>query len=133
MIERLLAAERALAGAELDTADRLFRQVVDADPRNAIAVVGLARVAEARGERATARALVERALEIDPEEALARRLRTSLEVDERGRSRDEAEAEVAAAAVSPSAATPAAGAAPRRRGGLLGWLQRLLGRGRPGL
>ena len=145
MIERLLAAERALAGAQLETADRLFRQVADADPRNAIAVVGLARVAEARGERGTARALVERALEIDPEEALARRLRETLE-EQAGRERpeggespegpeslegpDSPEATIAAVVPSPGAGATAIEAAPHRRGGLIDWLRRLLGRER---
>ncbi len=74
MIERLLAAEDALARDELHHAERLFGQVADADPRNAIALVGLARVASRRGNRDGARGHLERALEIDPEEAAARRL-----------------------------------------------------------
>lgn len=74
MIERLLAAERALAGGELDQAERLFRQVADADERNAIAVVGLAEVALARGDASAARALATRALAIDPDDAAAARL-----------------------------------------------------------
>ena len=79
MIERLLAAEGALARDELDHAERLFEQVADADPRNAIAVVGLARVAVRRGDTARARAGREHALEIDPDEAAARRLLRDLE------------------------------------------------------
>lgn len=74
MIERLLAAERALADGELDQAERLFNQVAAADERNAIAVVGLAEVAVARGDHATAAALAARALAIDPEDAAAARL-----------------------------------------------------------
>ena len=74
MIERLLAAERALADGHLDQAERLFQQVADADERNAIAVVGLAEVALARGDRAAAEALAARALQIDPEDAAAARL-----------------------------------------------------------
>lgn len=74
MIERLLAAERALAGGNLDTAELLFRQVAEADERNAIAVVGLAEVALARGDAAAAGALARRALAIDPDDAAAARL-----------------------------------------------------------
>ena len=74
MIERLLAAEGALARDELDHAERLYGQVAEADPRNAIAHVGLAQVAARRGDVEVARGHAERALEIDPEEAAARRL-----------------------------------------------------------
>lgn len=73
MIERLLAADAALDRDDLDLADKLFQQVVEADPRNAIAVVGLGRVAQARGDLDDARALMARALEIDPDEAAAQR------------------------------------------------------------
>ena len=79
MIERLLAADGALARDELDHAERLFGQVADADPRNAIALVGLARVASRRGDRDGARSHLERALEIDPDEAAARRLLDELD------------------------------------------------------
>jgi thioredoxin-like negative regulator of GroEL len=79
MIERLLAAEGALSRDELDHAQRLFGQVVEADPRNAIAVVGLARVLARRGDTDAARELLAHALEIDPDEAVARRLLAELE------------------------------------------------------
>jgi thioredoxin-like negative regulator of GroEL len=78
MIERLLAAERALEAGDLDRADRLFGQVAAADSRNAIAVVGLAEVAHRRGRADQASELVERALSIDPDDSAAERLRAAL-------------------------------------------------------
>jgi tetratricopeptide (TPR) repeat protein len=79
VIERLLAAEAALDRDELDIAERLFDQVSRADERNAIAVVGLGRVAARRGRHDDARALMERALAIDPDEAAAQRLLAELD------------------------------------------------------
>ena len=58
----------------LDTAGRLFAQVAQADPRNAIALVGLAKVALREDRIDDARELVEQALAIDPDEAAAQRL-----------------------------------------------------------
>jgi thioredoxin-like negative regulator of GroEL len=80
MIERLLAADAALAEGELAAASRLFAQVAEADPRNAIAVVGLARIAMREGRTEEARGLLARALDIDPEEAAAQRLIRELSV-----------------------------------------------------
>ena len=74
MIERLLAADAALERDDLDLAERLFAQVAEADPRNAIAVVGLGQVAARRGDRAAAQEQFRRALEIDPDDAAATRL-----------------------------------------------------------
>jgi hypothetical protein len=77
VIERLLAAERLLedgSPSALVTAGRLYRFVAEADPRNAIARVGLARVAELRGDTALARLEAQRALSIDPDEVAAQRL-----------------------------------------------------------
>ena len=79
MIELLLVAERLLAEGDIDRAEHLFEQVAEADPRNAIAVVGLAQVAQARGDAAGAIRLAMRALEIDPEDAAAQRLVAELE------------------------------------------------------
>lgn len=79
MIERLLAAEAALERDELDAAERLFGQVAEADPRNAIAAVGLGRVAAGRDDATAARTWFLRALEIDPDEAAARRLLDALD------------------------------------------------------
>ena len=83
MIERLLAADAALDRGDIDVAGRLFAQVAEADPRNAIAVVGLARIAVRRGAPDEARALARRALVIDADEAAARRLLDELEAEPR--------------------------------------------------
>jgi tetratricopeptide (TPR) repeat protein len=80
MIERLLAAEAALERGDLDAAERVFDGVATADPHNAIALVGLARIAGRRGSAETARELAGRALAIDPEEAAALRLLAELPV-----------------------------------------------------
>ncbi len=79
MIERLLAGEAAFERGELDVAARLYGQVAEADPKNAIALVGSARVAARRGEVAQARELAGLALAIDPDEAAARRLLDELD------------------------------------------------------
>ena len=106
MIERLLAADAALERGELDAAERLYRQVADADARNAIALVGLARVTEARGDASGARELAERALAIDADEAAARRMLDALTTP-------------ATAGLPPNVVSA-------RRGGILGFLRRLL-------
>jgi len=116
VIERLLAADAALERGDRDGADRLYRQVADADPRNAIALVGLARVALGRGEREAARVLAQQALVIDPDEAAARRLLDEIVVE-------------TAPAAAPQAPPATSAAPPGHRGGLVGWLRRLLGRG----
>ncbi len=86
MIELLLTAENALALGLLDQAEGTFRQVLDADPRNGMAAVGLSRVALERGDDAGALVLARAALEIDPENAAARRMADRLEEVARYRS-----------------------------------------------
>jgi thioredoxin-like negative regulator of GroEL len=79
VIEILLQAERALEMGRVDAAETLYQQVADADPRNSIAVVGLARVTLERGDEAGALAIARRALTIDPENAAAARMAERLE------------------------------------------------------
>ena len=79
MIELLLQAERALAVGMVDQAERLYRQAAEADPRNSIAVVGLARVALEHGDEPEAWRRARRALAIDPENVAAQRLAGRLE------------------------------------------------------
>ncbi len=74
MIELMLQAERALAVGQIDQAERLYWQAVEADRRNAIAVVGLARVALERGDNRLAYTFAQGALAIDSENDAARRL-----------------------------------------------------------
>jgi len=119
MIERLLAADAALSRDELDQAQRLFGQVAEADPRNAIAVVGLARVLAQRGDTDAARELLAHALEIDPDEAAAHRLLADLDTPAEAR---------AITTPGPQREVAREGPVPRR--GLLAWLRRAF-RGRP--
>ena len=79
MIELILQAERALSVGQLEQAERLYRRSPTADPRNSIAVVGLARVALDRGDDRGAYTLARQALDIDPENAAAQRLADRLD------------------------------------------------------
>ncbi len=79
MIERLLEADRLLALGLTDQAERIYWQAVETDPQNAIAVVGLARVASERGDDRTALEFARKARAIDPENPAAFRLTARLE------------------------------------------------------
>lgn len=79
MIELLLQAEGALSVGLLDRAETLYRQVAGADPRNAIAIVGLSRVTLERGDQEAALQLARRALAIDGENVAAQRMVQRLE------------------------------------------------------
>ncbi|CAN5260194.1 hypothetical protein BH24CHL7_BH24CHL7_10650 [soil metagenome] len=78
MIEAMLQAERLLTMGMLDQAENLYRRAADTDPRNAMAVVGLSRVASERGDDLQAYKYACAALEIDPQNALALRLEARL-------------------------------------------------------
>ena len=126
MIELLLQAERSLGTGALDQAERLYWQAIDADSQNAIAIVGLAKVAHLRGDDRTATAFARRALKVDAENAVARRLVAELEAAHPEEVRAHAPAVVPAAepptpppaaaepppAAEPPTPTPAPAAAP---------------------
>lgn len=119
MIERLLAAQAAFDRGEIEAAGRLYSQVSDADPRNAIAVVGMARVAALEGRFDDARSLVGRALEIDPAEAAARRLLLEISTAPGGGTAPEGGTAAAASPppVAPTSSPPALPASPAPSGG----------------
>lgn len=79
MIELLLQADKAVKAGYLDEAERLYWQAVEKDPRNSMAVAGLAQVALARGDQGTAHVFAAKALEVDPENLAAKRILDALE------------------------------------------------------
>ena len=110
MIELMLQAERALTAGMVDQAERLYRQAIEHDPRNSIAIVGLARVALERDDDRGAYQLAQQALAVDPENAAAQRLATRMA--EVLRYRGEAMSGPAPAAAADSAPVPASGSLP---------------------
>ncbi len=78
MIEQLLQGDRLLQVDQVDKARNIYQRVFDMDPGNAIAVVGLAQCALADGEDERAHELAARALTIDPENDMARRMEARL-------------------------------------------------------
>ena len=78
MIEQILQADRMLQVDQVEQARDMYQRVVDLDPGNAIAVVGLAQCALADGDDAEAYRLASRALEIDPQNDMARRMEARL-------------------------------------------------------
>jgi tetratricopeptide (TPR) repeat protein len=78
MIEALLQAERLLVHGMVDQAELLYQNAIAQDPRNAIAVVGLARVALERGQERLAYERARDALAIDPQNVAAQRLEQRL-------------------------------------------------------
>lgn len=82
MFELLLQADRALAGGNLDQAERTYWQLSELDPTNAIAFAGLARVAMERGDVRLARLFASRALVMDPESVAATRILETIDASE---------------------------------------------------
>ena len=78
MIEALLQAERLLVHGMVDQAEAIYANAIAQDPRNAIAVVGLARVALERGQERLAYERALEALKIDPQNVAAQRLEARL-------------------------------------------------------
>lgn len=78
MIEQILAADRLIQVDQVDAARQIYQGVVDLDPHNAIAVVGLAQCALADGDEQRAHGLAAQALAIDPENDMARRMEARL-------------------------------------------------------
>jgi hypothetical protein len=140
MIELMLEAERAMGIGLIDNAERLYRQVVEVDPRNSIAVTGLARVALERGDQRGAYTFARRALSLDPENPVAGHL--AMRMAEQMRNRGEALPDDDPSPGKPDAGGPSSSAQPSpvtrpsptgpggvpdpeaRRGRLGRWLQR---------
>ncbi len=147
-METLIEAERALTHGLVDQAERLYRVVRETDPKNSIAVMGLARVALERGDDATAYLHGQAALAIDPDnpaaqhlvmrltEVMAGRGETPPDAAERPTADDEAAAPTPTAAAPNSPAKPSAPPArppapPQAKAKRPGMVKRLLSRKRP--
>ena len=109
MIEQLLRAENALALGLLDQAQQIYEQTLAHDPANAIALVGLSRVALEHGDERASLGFARRALAIDPENAQAGRMIDRLEevIRERGDAIPQ-EAPLATTPPEPASLTPLA-------------------------
>ena len=100
MIEMMLEAERAMGIGLIDNAERLYRQVVAIDPKNSIAVTGLARVALERGDQRGAYTYARQALALDADNPVAGHL--AMRMAEQMRNRGEALPEDPAAPATPT-------------------------------
>lgn len=130
MIERLLEAERDLVVGLVDRAEAIYRSLVETDPQNAVAVVGLARCALERGDDRGAYALTVRALTIDPENAAALRLEARLSeiFAARGQPVERPASVLPDADRAAPARVPGAPGSDEDRGQKPGLLRRILGR-----
>jgi Flp pilus assembly protein TadD len=125
MIEMMLEAERAMGIGLIDNAERLYRQVVAIDPKNSIAVTGLARVALERGDQRGAYTFARQALALDPDNPVAGHL--AMRMAEQMRNRGEALPEDSAPPATRKPAQERAEDPASARPGLVG---RLFRRGR---
>lgn len=114
MIELLLQADRLLTVDMVDQADAIYRRVAEADPGNAIAVVGMARCALARADDHAAYRLAAEALAIDPQNEMARRMEARLRevLTLRGETPGVPASAAEAASVAPAVPAPAQDLAP---------------------
>jgi len=78
VIEQILQADRLLTVDRVEQARDMYTRIAELDPGNAIAVVGLARCALADGDDRAAHELAARALRLDPENDMARRMEARL-------------------------------------------------------
>jgi Flp pilus assembly protein TadD len=135
MIELMLEAERAMGIGLIDNAERLYRQVVAIDPKNSIAMTGLARVALERDDQRGAYTLARQALALDPDNPVASHLAMRMAEQMRNRGEplpdDPVTREAPSTPLPAEAGDPAEPAQPRAsesaRPGLVG---RLFRRGR---
>jgi thioredoxin-like negative regulator of GroEL len=128
MIESLLQAERLLVVGQVDGAEKIYESTLAADPRNSIALVGLARVALERGDDRLAYRHTCDALDIDRQNAAALRLEARLSEVLAARGEPvERPAWLAQPATGPKAASqakPTGAPKPAKRRGLLGRILR---------
>lgn len=78
VIEQILQADRLIQVDQVDKARDIYQRVVELDPGNAIAMVGLAQCALADGDDELAHELAGKALTLDPENDMARRMEARL-------------------------------------------------------
>ena len=79
MFELLLQADKSMSDGLLDQAERTYWQLIELDPTNAIAVACVARISLKRGDGRLARTFADRAIGIDPDSIVARKVIHALE------------------------------------------------------
>jgi thioredoxin-like negative regulator of GroEL len=78
MNERLLQADRLLIVGLIDQAGRIYREVLDVEPRNSQALLGLANCEVEQGDLRAGYAFALRALEVDRTNNVALRMEARL-------------------------------------------------------